>query len=422
MKTVAIHTLGCKLNFAESSTIMRQFENAGYSIIDFDQKADIFIIHSCIVTQQAERKCISTIRQAAKRNPKAQIAVLGCMPELNKERLLEENNKLLLLGNNQKFSVLEILSKGDTIIDNQSEIFQPSYSSGSRTRTFLKIQDGCDYFCSYCTIPSARGNSRSANIEETIKYICEATCNGCKELVLTGINIGDFGKKHSESLLNLLIEIGKIDKIKRVRLSSIEPDLLSDEIIELFATSEKFMPHFHIPLQSASDKILNLMHRKYTVDLFASRVKKIKQKIPFACIATDIICGFPNETEVDFDESFNFLKVQPISYMHVFTFSERKGTQAYDMEYKVSSKIKKERSRKLHLLSDQKKMYFYSENKNRICDALFESENHNGEIFGFTDNYIKVKTNFDSELVNKIQRIKVLETNSSEICPIELLK
>ncbi len=420
MKTVAIHTLGCKLNFAESSTIMRQFQESGFTLIDFKEKADVFVIHSCIVTHQAERKCIAAIRQAQKRNPEAQIAVIGCMPELNKERLEQEDSKLLLLGNNAKFSLPEIILNGISSTISQPETFQPSYSSGDRTRTFLKIQDGCDYFCAYCTIPFARGRSRSGNIEETLKYICEATRNGCKELVLTGINIGDFGKKQSESLFNLLVEIEKIPAIKRLRISSIEPDLLTDEIIELFAASKKFMPHFHIPLQSGCDKILKLMHRKYTTETFAARVTKIKKIMPHACIATDIICGFPGESDEDFKQTYKFLQKLPISYMHVFAFSERVGTKAYDLEHKVESKLKKARSKKLHELSDQKKRFFYAENRNRVCDALFESEVHDGHILGFTDNYVRVKTPFNKELTNEIRTIKILKIGSDEICEAEL--
>ncbi len=420
MKTVAIHTLGCKLNFAESSTIMRQFQESGFTLIDFKEKADVFVIHSCIVTHQAERKCIAAIRQAQKRNPDAQIAVIGCMPELNKERLEQEDGNLLLIGNNAKFSLPEIILNGISSDIPQLETFQPSYSSGDRTRTFLKIQDGCDYFCSYCTIPFARGRSRSGNIEETLQYICEATRNGCKELVLTGINIGDFGKKQSESLFKLLVEIEKIPTIKRLRISSIEPDLLTDEIIELFAASKKFMPHFHIPLQSGCDKILKLMHRKYTTDTFAARVSKIKQIMPHACIATDIICGFPGENDEDFKQTYKFLQKLPISYLHVFTFSERVGTKAYELEHKVESKLKKARSKKLHELSDQKKRFFYAENRNRICDTLFESEVHDGYILGFTDNYVRVKTAYNKDLTNEIRTIKILKIGSDEICEAEL--
>ncbi len=421
MKTIAIHTLGCKLNFAESSTIMRQFEKAEFRIVDFKEKADVFVIHSCTVTQQAEHKCIAAIRQAKKRNPEAQIAVIGCMPEINKERLEKEDSSLLLLGNKEKFSLPEIIMFGKSRISTQNEVFQPSYSSGNRTRTFLKIQDGCDYFCSYCTIPLARGRSRSANINETLNSICEATRNGCKELVVTGINIGDFGKNQSESLYKLLIEIEKIRQISRIRLSSIEPDLLTEDIIKLFAESGKFMPHFHIPLQSGSNKILKLMNRRYSADLFAMKVNTIKEILPHACVATDIICGFPGEDDANFTEGYDFLHELPISYMHVFTFSERKGTKAFDLAKKVRSEIKKERSEKLHKLSEQKKHYFYSENKNRVCNVLFESEIHNGFILGFSDNYIRVKTLFSTELINEIRKIKITNTDSDGICNVELL-
>ncbi len=420
MKTVAFHTLGCKLNFAESSTLIRQFTESGFSIIDFRQKADIYVIHSCMVTQQAEHKCIASIRQAKKRNPEAKIAVIGCMPELNRAKLAKEGGELILLGNSDKFSLPEIISSGKFPDQADKTTFVPSWSSGNRTRTFFKIQDGCDYYCSYCTIPYARGNSRSGKLDETLSGIRTATRNGCKELVLTGINIGDFGRSNGESLAELLEALKQFDNINRIRLSSIEPDLLHNNIIELFAGSKLFMPHFHIPLQAGSDKILKLMNRKYNTDLFASKVKAIREKMPHACIATDLITGFPGEDETDFEEGYQFLEALDISYMHVFTYSERANTKASQMTSALQPEVKKYRSMKLHRLSEYKKSRFYENHYGRVCDALFESEMHDGYLTGFTDNYIRVKTKFDDALKNTIRTLKILQVEADGVCQSEL--
>lgn len=420
MKTVAFHTLGCKLNFAESSTLIRQFTESGFSIIDFKEKADVYVIHSCIVTQQAERKCIASIRQAKKRNPEAQVAVIGCMPELNKTRLAKEGEALILLGNSDKFSLPEIIQTGKQHSETDQKTFVPSWSSGSRTRTFFKIQDGCDYYCSYCTIPFARGNSRSGLIKDTVERIQEATQNECKELVLTGINIGDFGRNNGESLFELLDSLKNFDHISRIRLSSIEPDLLHNNIIELFAASKRFMPHFHIPLQAGSDKILQLMNRKYNRELFAAKVKSIRDMIPHACIATDIITGFPGEDDTDFNKGYQFLESLPLSYMHVFTYSERPNTRASKMDSAVETEVKKYRSMKLHRLSEYKKNLFYENHKGRVCDVLFESEVHDDCISGFTDNYIRVKTKQDEAIKNSLRTVKILGVDNDGVCRSEL--
>lgn len=421
MKTVAFHTLGCKLNFAESSTLIRRFTETGHQIIDFKEKADVYVIHSCIVTQQAERKCIATIRQAKKRNPDAQIAVIGCMPELNRSKLEHEDSDLLLLGNSDKFSLPEILHNGKPATEKELNVFVPSFSSGDRTRTFFKIQDGCDYYCSYCTIPFARGNSRSGLVDETLQRIREATVEHCNELVLTGVNIGDFGRRNGESLFELLDALQYFDNISRIRLSSIEPDLLRDEIIDLIAGSKLFMPHFHIPLQAGTDKILKLMNRKYATALFAEKVARIRDKMPHACIATDIITGFPGEDDDDFEEGYQFMEGLDIAYMHVFTYSERNKTKASQMGSQVEPDVKKHRSMKLHRLSEQKKLDFYNDNQGRICEVLFESEVHDGYLSGFTDNYIRVKARFAEELKNSIRKVKILNVDEHGVCHSELI-
>ncbi len=417
MKTVAFHTLGCKLNFAESSTIIRSFSAKGYRIIGFKEKADVYVIHSCMVTQEAERKCIYALRQAKRRNPQARIAVIGCMPELNKERLQNEDADLLLLGNNNKFDLPDLLSApADSA--NSPEIFVPSWSSEGRTRTFFKIQDGCDYFCGYCTIPLARGRSRSATVSETIASVKVAVQHGCKELVLTGINIGDFGRKNHETLYHLLVEINKIDNIRRLRLSSIEPDLTTDEIIKMFAENPRFMPHFHIPLQSGSDEVLRAMGRKYDTALFTEKVQKIKELMPHACIATDIITGYPGESERNHEETMLFIEKTALSYMHVFTFSEREDTRAIKMEGQVPSKIRKQRSVELHELSERKKHIFYTQNIGRNCEALFESETFHTNILGYTDNYVRVKSPAAPALVNSIQEVIITGLDTDGCCTI----
>jgi len=421
MKTVAFHTLGCKLNFAESSTIIREFVEKGYTVTGFKEKADVYVIHSCVVTQQAERKCIYALRQAKMRNPEARIAVIGCMPELNAERLRKEDSDLLLLGNSNKFELPDLLDSTTESIDKKPETFMPSWSSEGRTRTFFKVQDGCDYFCGYCTIPLARGRSRSASLNETLSSISEATAHGCKELVLSGINIGDFGKKNNETLYQLLCKIKELKNISRIRLSSIEPDLTTDDIISLMAENPCFMPHFHIPLQSGSDEILKSMGRRYDTALFTEKVQKIKKLMPHACIATDVITGYPGETEKSHEETMSFIEKTDLSYMHVFTFSERQNTRAIKMENQVPPNIKKLRSLELHELSERKKLFFYNQNIGRISEALFESETLHTNLLGYTDNYIRIKTPAGQELVNSIRKVKITGIDADGICSIDLL-
>ena len=411
-KSIAFHHFGCKVNFAETSSISRQFQENGFTIVDFHQKADIYVISTCVVTATAEKKCKAAIRQSHKLNPNARIAVIGCFSELNPSALTQMEGVDLVLGHSGKFDLLTELEKLDKPYDFQmsvdrvsklsAENFIPSFSFGDRTRSFLKIQDGCDYFCSYCTIPLARGHSRSDSLENVLKNAGEITAKGVKEIVLTGVNIGDFGRNERTNFLELIRLFESQIDIPRIRISSIEPDLLSDEIIDFVATSRKFLPHFHIPLQSGSNRVLKMMHRKYTRELYASRIKKIRSVIPFGCIAADIIVGFPGETDGDFQETLEYVDSLPLSYMHIFTYSKRENTRAAQLLNPVADSIKRERSEILHQLSSKKKEDFYAQNKSRQVRVLFESDNSHGFMHGFSENYIKVKTHFNPFFINEI--------------------
>jgi threonylcarbamoyladenosine tRNA methylthiotransferase MtaB len=414
-KRIAFQTFGCKLNFAETSTIARQMKEEGYEVVAHKEEADIYVINSCTVTGNAEKKCRAAIRQAKRRNPDARVAVIGCFSQMKEDDLSKMKEVDLVIGNEEKFMLKNYLKDdlytgachsfvGDI---SKSDIFTPSWSSGYRTRSFLKIQDGCDYFCTYCTIPFARGRSRSATIADTIRTTKEIASTGIREIVLSGVNIGDYGKQHDESFFKLIQELDKVDGIDRIRISSIEPDLLDEEMISFVANSEKFLPHFHIPLQSGSDKILKSMQRKYKREVFAKRVNEIREHMPKACIAADVIIGFPGETEEDFRETYDFLNGMDISYMHVFTYSERPGTKAAGLNGKITNAVKRERSRKLHELSDTKKAAFYKQNIGTKAFVLFESDNSGGFMHGFTGNYLKVKTPFKKELVNKIIEVEL---------------
>jgi threonylcarbamoyladenosine tRNA methylthiotransferase MtaB len=409
-KTIAFHHFGCKVNFAESSTLSRQFIEKGYELVDFRNEADIYVISTCVVTAVAEKKCRAAIRQAHRLNPSARIAVIGCFPELKQEELSQMEGVNVILGHSAKFGLLEAienfeLNRHEHEYHGSVKEFIPSYSYGDRTRSFLKIQDGCDYYCAYCTIPLARGHSRSDTIENVVKNATAIINNDVKEIILTGVNIGDFGRQQNESLTGLLKSLDKIGGLPRVRISSIEPDLLSDEIIDFIAGSGKFMPHFHIPLQSGSERILKSMKRKYDLDMFTSRISKIRSLLPLACIATDIITGFPGETDKDFNDTVDFINNTDISYMHVFTYSKRENTLASGMTAVVQDKVKKERSAILHRLSEAKKKEFYLRNKGMKSRVLFESDNSGGWIHGFTENYIKAKSEFSPELVNRIVQV-----------------
>jgi len=408
-KRIAFHTLGCKLNFAETSGLAKEMKDE-CQLVDFNEAADYYVIQSCAVTATAEKKCKNAIRQAHKRNPEANIIVLGCMSQLRANMLAEIEGVSLVLGNAEKFHLKAIIQQEDEGMQNtvlvsnilKDKKFHASVSGSDRTRTFVKIQDGCDYFCTFCTIPLARGRSRSNNIKETINLIYTALKDNPREIVLTGVNIGDFGKQWKESLYDLLLKIETIDAHVRFRLSSIEPDLLNDEIIRLVAGSVKFMPHFHIPLQSGSDTILKRMNRRYTTEVFQSRVNLIKRLMPFACIAADVIIGFPGETEEEFEQTYNLVQSLPISYLHVFPYSERPGTMANKMTDKIKPEVIQRRVKALMQLSDIKKHSFLLSNKGRIEEVLFETENHNGYISGFTRNYIKVKAPFKQNFINTV--------------------
>jgi threonylcarbamoyladenosine tRNA methylthiotransferase MtaB len=412
-KTIAFHNFGCKVNFAEVSSLSRQFHDKGYELVDFRKEADIYVISTCVVTAVAEKKCRAAIRQAHRLNPTAKIAVIGCFPELRHDEIAKIEGVSVILGHSAKFGLLDEIERLDNAPSHSHEshldedAFIPSFSYGDRTRSFLKIQDGCDYYCSYCTIPLARGHSRSDTIGNVVKNIKEITATGIKEIILTGVNIGDFGRHNNETFLGLVQAIERIDEIPRVRISSIEPDLLSNEIIDFMSGSKKFMPHFHIPLQSGTDTVLKAMKRRYNTELFASRIQKIRSVIPHACIASDIIAGFPGESEKDIADTCDFLESLDISYMHVFTYSKRADTLASQIKEVVQDKIKKERSEALHLVSEKKKLAFYRENKGLETQVLFESDNSNGWMHGFTENYIRVKTRFNPELVNQIVPVKL---------------
>lgn len=418
IKKVAFQTFGCKLNFAETSQLSRQFIEKGYEIADFKETADVYVINTCTVTAIAEKKCKTAIRSAINRNPDAKIAVIGCFSQLKADAIREIEGVDIIVGNNNKHKLLEMINDSmfnteencaycDVRQMEKNDAFVPSYSLGDRTRSFLKIQDGCDYFCTYCAIPFARGRSRSDTIENIVKSAVQIAGEGIKEIILTGVNIGDFGKQKGENFFQLIKALDQVEGIERYRISSIEPDLLTNEIIEFVATSKKILPHFHIPLQSGSNKILKMMKRHYQRELFADRIYRIKQLMPDCCIAADVITGFPCETDEDFLDAYQFIESLPISYLHVFTYSERPDTIAAKLEGKVPVNIRRERSKDLQTLSDKKKHEFYLQNIDSTRKVLFESDIHNGYIFGFTDNYIRVKTKNNSDLVNKVAEVKL---------------
>ncbi|TXF75101.1 tRNA (N(6)-L-threonylcarbamoyladenosine(37)-C(2))-methylthiotransferase MtaB [Chryseobacterium sp.] len=421
-KTAAFHTLGCKLNFAETSTIARQLTDAGYEKVSFDLPADIYVINTCSVTENADRECKLHVKRAMKANPEGLVVVLGCYAQLKPEEISAIEGVDLVLGAKEKFNILSYLSdlqKTDTegIIHSceigETDFFIGSYSIGDRTRAFLKVQDGCDYKCTYCTIPLARGISRSDTIESVVQNAREIAAKGIKEIVLTGVNIGDYGKgefgnkKHEHTFLDLIAELNMVKGIERIRISSIEPNLLKDESIELVSKSRSFVPHFHIPLQSGSDEILKKMKRRYLTGLYLERVSKIREVMPDACIGVDVIVGFPGETEEKFMETYRFLNSLPLSYLHVFTYSERENTEAATMEGIVPIPERKKRNKMLRILSEKKKMAFYQTQIGKTLPVLWEHENKNGLMFGFTDNYVRVQKPYDGNSVNQIEMLKL---------------
>lgn len=418
-KTAAYHTLGCKLNFAETSTIARQLKGAGYQKVEFDEKADVYVINTCSVTDNADKECKFHIKRAMKANPEGLVVVIGCYAQLKPDEIASIEGVDLVLGAKEKFNVLsylEDLSKSDKGIVHSCEVgeantFIGSYSAGDRTRAFLKVQDGCDYKCTYCTIPMARGVSRSDTIENIIKNAQEISKRGIKEIVLTGVNIGDYGKgefgnkRHEHTFLDLITELDKVKGIERIRISSIEPNLLKDEAIELVANSRSFVPHFHIPLQSGSDDILKKMKRRYLTKLYTDRINKIRETIPHCAIGVDVIVGFPGETEEYFLETYRFLNQLPISYLHVFTYSERSNTEASDMEGSVPVSERKRRNKMLRILSEKKKREFYESQLGKKLPVLWEDEEKNGLMFGFTENYVRVQKPYDKNSSNTIELV-----------------
>lgn len=417
-QTVAYHTLGCKLNFSETSTISRLFENGGYAKVDFDDRADIYLINTCSVTENADKRCKSLVKKCLKNNEDAFIAVIGCYAQLKPKEIAAIPGVDVVLGAGEKFNIVEHIEKLEAKKQEEALVeegrikdvndFIPGFSAGDRTRSFLKVQDGCDYFCTFCTIPLARGKSRSVSVTETMKFAQEAANTDAKEIVLTGVNIGDFGVGTDENFYDLVQELDKLENIDRIRISSIEPNLLSDEIIEFTLTnSKKFVPHFHIPLQSGSDTLLKSMRRKYDQALYTSRIEKIKSINPDCCIGVDVIVGYPGETDEEFMITYNYLKDLPVSYLHVFTYSERANTGALKKEGVVPQKVRAERSKMLRILSNKKKRAFYETQADKTKSLLIESNPQDGFLHGFTDNYLKVKVPHQEELMNSIQEVKL---------------
>jgi threonylcarbamoyladenosine tRNA methylthiotransferase MtaB len=426
---ISFHTLGCKLNFAETSAIANRFREADHLVVDRHDHADVLVINTCAVTDVAEKKCRSAIRQAKRGNPDALVVVIGCFSQLRPEEIAAMDEVDIVVGNEHKYDLVNILNQytpgSGALVDNtnilKTRAFQPGYSLIDRTRTFLKIQDGCNYRCTYCTIPDARGRSRSGRVSEIVDLVNSLDASGVQEIVLTGVNIGDFGRPHGENLLQLLQGIAKLSPASRIRIGSVEPELLSNEIISLIAETPCLMPHFHIPLQAGSDVILKAMKRKYDTSLFADRVHTIREMVPDACIACDVITGFPAESEADFLAGKAFIESLPVSYLHVFTYSERKNTPAQEITPKIPQAIRKDRSKILQEISDKKKGDFYHSNLGTIRKVLFESDNHHGFIEGFTDNYLRVRYPYADTLVNTVQSVKIIETEDDGIIRAEML-
>jgi len=421
MKTVAFYTLGCKLNFSETSTIGRLFTDAGYGVVDFTAGADVYVINTCSVTEHADKKCRKVVKEALKYAPHAYVTIVGCYAQLKPTEIAEIEGVDMVLGAAEKFRIVEYitdLTKQPKAVVHQQNIekvnhnFIAAYSIGDRTRTFLKVQDGCDYPCTYCTIPLARGGSRSDTIENVISRARQIAESGVKEIVLTGVNLGDFGIRNGEredKFFDLVKALDDVEGIERIRISSIEPNLLSNEIIEFVSTSKRFVPHFHIPLQSGSNKILGLMRRRYQRELYTERVAKIKAVMPNCCIGVDVIVGFPGEKQEDFLDTYQFLNELDISYLHVFTYSEREQTAAAEMKGRVAGSTRADRSKMLHILSDKKRRAFYESQIGAVAEVLFEDDQKNGFMHGFTRNYVKVRAKYDPVMVNEIKMVKLVE-------------
>ena len=435
-KKVAFYTLGCKLNFSETSTIARNFEKENFERIGFDEKADVYVINTCSVTENADKRFKTIVKNALKQNEDAFIIAIGCYAQLKPEALADVNGVDLVLGATEKFKVtsyINDLTKNEvgevhSCDINEANIYESSFSFGDRTRAFLKVQDGCDYKCTYCTIPLARGISRSDTVENVLKNAKEISDKGIKEIVLTGVNIGDYGKgefgnkKHEHTFLDLVKSLDEVTGIHRIRISSIEPNLLKDETITFVANSNSFVPHFHIPLQSGSDELLRLMKRRYQRETYTNRVEAIKKQMPNACVGVDVIVGFPGETDALFLETYNYLNEMNISYLHVFTYSERPNTEAVIMDGVVPVNIRKKRSKMLRGLSVKKRRAFYETQLGNELTVLFENENKEGYINGFTENYVKVKTPWNPNLVNTLHKVKLTEIDDDGLVRVEFVK
>lgn len=428
-KKVAFYTLGCKLNFSETSSIGRVFKDAGYETTSFNSQADVYVINTCSVTDNADKKCRKVVKEALKYSPNAYITIVGCYAQLKPQEIADIPGVDMVLGAAEKFNIIahinDLTKHEKTIVHNapidETNQFVSAYSIGDRTRTFLKVQDGCDYSCTFCTIPLARGASRSGTIEDIVRQAKEIADSGVKEIVLTGVNIGDFGirdGRREDRFLDLVTALDEVDGIDRIRISSIEPNLLSTDIIEFVAQSKRFVPHFHMPLQSGSDKVLGLMRRRYKRELYAERVEKIKALMPDCCIGVDVIVGFPGETREDFFDTYQFLNEMDISYLHVFTYSERENTIASQMEGVVPGAQRSDRSKMLHILSEKKRRAFYEKQLDKIGQVLFEGDEKEGYMHGFSKNYVKVRTPYDPLLVNEVIPVKF--TSITDSCEVEV--
>ena len=428
-KKVAFYTLGCKLNFSETSTIGRQLAEIGFSKTEFENKADLYVINTCSVTENANRECRRIIRKAKRTSPEAFIVVTGCFAQLKPKEISDIEGVDMVLGANEKFNLPKLLTDLNTVETtkvhgceiNDLDYFS-SYSLSDRTRSFMKIQDGCDYPCTYCTIPLARGKSRCDSIENIIANANDIADKGIKEIVITGVNIGEFKDKNdNRNFADLVKELDKVEGIERYRISSIEPNLISDDVIDLVKSSNKFMPHFHIPMQSGSDVILGRMKRRYQTKLYRNKIEKIVSEVNDVCIGADVIIGFPGETQEEFNKTLNFIKDLPLSYLHVFTYSERENTPAIDMDGIVSKSDRADRSKQLRILSNKLQRAFYEKYLNTEHTALFEQEDKDGFLLGFTDNYIKIKIPFGADYCRTKQQVKLLEIDDDGIMKAELL-
>jgi len=427
-KKVAFYTLGCKLNFSETSTIARQLVNIGFVKTDFNNKADLYVINTCSVTENANKECRRIIRKAKKNSPESFIVVTGCFAQLKPKEISDIKGVDMVIGANEKFNLPKLITDLNTVETTQihgCEInkldYFSSYSLTDRTRSFMKIQDGCDYPCTYCTIPLARGKSRCDSIENIIKNSNDIADKGIKEIVITGVNIGEFkDKNNNRNFSDLVKELDKVKRIERYRISSIEPNLISDEVIKLVKNSKKFMPHFHIPMQSGSDLVLRKMKRRYQTKLYKSKIEKIVSEVKDVCIGADVIVGFPGETNEEFEKTLHFIKDLPLSYLHVFTYSERENTQAINMDGVVSKTERAKRSKQLRILSNKLQRAFYERYIHTEHTALFEQEDKQGYLFGFTDNYIKIKTPFNDNFCRTKKQVKLIAIDDDGIMKAEI--